>query len=452
MKVEEVTNQGLKHEYKVTVDAAEIKKTVDAKLKNISGRVKIPGFRPGHIPMNILQQRYGKSVLGEAVEQSVQDATRNLVRDKQLKPALQPKLEITEYKDGGDLEFKVTVENLPDVPQKDFSAIELERLAFEVEDTEIDAALGRISDANKSFESRGVDATAEKGDVVVIDFTGKKDGVPFEGGASKNFRLTLGSGQFIPGFEDQLIGVKAGDERTLELAFPKEYHKQELAGQPVTFDVIVHDVQAGKAPAQDENFAKQLGFDAMDKVRDAVRDQLTKEYGNVQRQKLKKQLFDYLENNYDFEVPQGMLDLEFDSIWQRLQEAKQQGDPSLDKPEDELKAEYQKIAARRVRLGLILADVGQKQQLSATKDELTRAVMEQARQFPGQEKKVFEFYQQNPSQVDELRGPILEDKAVDYILAQAKLKDRKVPLSELLSEEDESSGQQQEPAKAKKKA
>ena len=454
MKISELKNEGLTRQYSVVVDAGTIAATVENRLKAMSNRVKIPGFRPGHIPMKVLQQRYGKNIMGEVLEKAVNDASTKVIKDNNLRTAMQPKVEVKDYKEGGDLSFELTAEIMPDVPELDYSKITLEKLVYELPESEVEEGIERLSKRNRKLEKKDAGQKAKKGDVVTIDFTGKKDGVPFEGGAAKKFRLELGSNQFIPGFEDQLIGAKEGDTPTVKVSFPADYHKADLAGAPVEFDIVVHEVLEAKNPEINDEFAKSVGFESLDTLKAAVREQINGDYGTYARSKLKKQLFDWLEANTSFPIPQGMYDLEFKSIWDKLMEAKSQGDESLNKSDDELKAEYGKIATRRVRLGILLAEVGRKNNLQVTKEELTKAVLEQAKMFPGQEKKVFDFYRENPHQVDDLRGPILEDKAVDFILSKASFTERKVNLAELTSPEDisESSsdeGKKKKPAKAK---
>lgn len=449
MKAEQIKSEGLSHEFKIVVGASTLEKQIDAKLKTLGAKAKVPGFRPGHIPMKILKQRYGASIMGETIEEAVQGASRDLVREKSLKPALRPKLEIIDYKEGGDLEFTMKVEVLPEIPEFDFTQVKVDRLVFAVDDKEIDEAIERLAEKYKDFKT--VEAAATEGNVVVIDFVGKLEGTAFEGGSAKKFRLTLGSGQFIPGFEDQLIGAKAGDEKIVSVSFPKEYHKEDLAGKPVEFDVTVHEVLESIPPAIDDTFAGKVGFSTLDALKQAIREQLNRDYTSVQRQKLKKQIFDALEEKLVFETPAGMRELEFNSIWGRLQEARKAGEAESDKPEEELKKEYAQIADRRVRLGLILADIGTKNKLAVTKEEVTRAVFDQARQFPGQEKQVIDFYQQNPEHVEDLRGPILEEKAVDWLLERIQFNDKTVSIKELLSDEEEAEASPSAKKNSKKK-
>jgi trigger factor len=437
MQVNELKKEKLKREYAVKVDAGMIDRQMEEQLQSISKRVKIPGFRPGHIPVKILKQRYGKTVLGEVLEKTVNVSSSDVLKQKGERPALQPKIEITSYDEGKDLEYTLSYEVLPEIPTVDYAKITLEKLTFDVPEEEIEESLKRLLSVGVSYEAKPEEAKAEQGDSVKIDFTGYLKGEAFEGGAATNFTLELGSGQFIPGFEDQLIGSKAGDDLTVNVTFPADYHKEDLAGQPTEFKVKVHQVLAVKLPEMNDEYAKRFGMESMEKLREALRDQIAKDYEQVARTKMKKHLFDQMDKLVQFETPETMVDLEFNNIWQRLEEAKKQGDESLNKPEDELRAEYKAIAERRVRLGLVLAEIGRSNNIKISQDELSRAVMDHARMFPGQEKKVFEFYRQNPGQLEELRGPIIEEKAVDFILEQVTISPRKVTIDELIKDDEE---------------
>ncbi len=446
MQVNELKKDKLVREYEVKLDAKTIDKKMEEQLKSVGSRVKIPGFRPGHIPVKVLKQRYGKSILGEVLEKAVNSSSSDVLKQKGDRPALQPKIEITSYDEGKDLHFKMSYEVLPEIPTLDFGKLKVEKMEYDIPASEIEEGLERLASRQRKFKTK--EGKAKNGDSVRIDFAGYKDGVAFEGGTAKGFTLELGSGQFIPGFEEQLIGSQAGDEKTLPLTFPEAYHKDDLAGQPVEFKVTVHEVLEREKVAADDELAKAMGMENLEKLKAAVEEQLRKDYDQTARTKMKKQLFDQIEAAVDFEAPQGMVDLEFNSIWERLQEAKRQGDESLDKPDEELREEYMNIAKRRVRLGLMLAEIGRVNNLKVTQDELSRAVMGHASMFPGQEKQVFEFYRQHPEQLEELRGPILEEKAVDFILEKVETKTKKVTLEELLREEEEDSSS----AKGKKGA
>ena len=435
MKVSELKNNKLEREYQVTVEAETLNRKMDEQLKSIGNRVKIPGFRPGHIPVKLLKQRYGKSVMGEVLENTVNSTSGDVIRERNERPAMQPKIEILSFEEGKELQYKMSYEVLPEIPEVDFAKVKLEKLSYDIPEKELTEGLERLAERRKSYEVKK--GAAKLGDAVKIDFTGYLNGEKFEGGASENFTLELGSNQFIPGFEEQLVGAKAGDEKTVKVSFPEDYHSKDLAGKPTEFKVVVHEVLESKPVKIDDDFAKGLGLEGLSELKKALGEQLSKDYDQMVRAKLKKQLFDQLDTAYAFEAPKTMVEMEFNSIWERLQEAQKAGDESVNKPEVELRKEYQAIAERRVRLGLLLADIGRRNNLKVGQDELSRAVMEQARQYPGQEKKIFEYYQQNPQQLEELRGPILEEKAVDFILGQAKVADKKTTIDELMREEDE---------------
>jgi len=452
MQVTETKNAGLQREYKIVVDAKAINERIDAQLKSMGARVKVPGFRPGHIPLTVLRQRYGKSVLSEALENTVNQSSQKVIKDKGLKPAMPAKIQIEDYKEGGDLSFKVELEVLPAIPAIDYNKIQLDRMVYEADDAEVEEALSRLAEGSKQHEALPESTKAKKGNIVNIDFVGKIDGTAFAGGTAKNVKLELGSNTFIPGFEDQLIGAKAGDEKLVKVSFPADYHKEDLQNKPAEFEVKVNSVMEAKAPELNDGFAKLVGFDSLDKLKQGIRERLNEEYKGIARTRLKKALFDYLEANCTFQAPESMLKAEFEGIWQKLQAAKSEGDPSLQKPDNELKEEYSKIAERRVRLGLILSDIGSSNKLQITRDELAKAVQAQAAMFPGQERQVFDFYQKNPRQLDDLRGPILEDKAVDFILEKAKIADRKVSKEELTAEDDEEGDNSASGGKAKKAA
>lgn len=451
MQVNELKKEKLLREYEVKVDAHTINKKMEEQLKSVGNRVKIPGFRPGHIPVKILKQRYGKSILGEILEKTVNSSSSDVIKQKGDRPALQPKIEITSYDEGKDLHFKMSYEVLPEIPALDYAELKIEQLTFDIPAQEIEEGLQRLADRQKNYKAKS--GKAKKGDAVKIDFAGYLNGEAFAGGTSKDFTLELGSGQFIPGFEEQLIGAQAGEEKTLPMTFPKDYHSEELAGQAVEFKVTVHEVLEQEAAAVDDALAQAVGLENLEMLKAEIEKQIRKDYDAVARTKIKKQLFDEIEKAVKFEPPQGMVDLEFNNIWERLQEAKKQGgDESLNKPEAELRAEYTAIAERRVRLGLMLAEIGRSNNLKVTQDELSRAVMDHARMFPGQEKHIFEFYRQHPQQLEELRGPILEDKAVDFIIEKIQPKLKKVTIEELLHEDEEEESSSAKGKKGTKKA
>lgn len=439
MQITETNADGLKHEMTVVVAAADIEQSVTDRLSEIGRTIRLPGFRPGKVPLNVLRKRYGPSILGEVLERTVSDSSNAAMRERNLRPALQPKVEIVSFNEGKDLEYKLAVEVLPQIELTNFSDLELERLKPEVPEEDIDRALERI--AQQQRKSEVVDRAAEKGDIVVMDFVGSLAGVEFPGGSAKDYSLELGTGSFVPGFEDQLIGIKAGEERKVEVTFPADYGNEELAGKAASFAVTAKAVKAVAPQPVDESLATAIGMENLAALRQVVRERIERDYQGIARQKLKTVLLDRLADRHHFPVPQGMIDIELDTIWQQYQaqreRAKQAGGTEAseegEKDEAAVKAEYKDIAERRVRLGLVLAEVGAKNNITVTQEEINRAVAEEARRFPGQERHVVEYYRNNPGAVDQLRAPIYEDKVIDFILELAQVTERSVPLKELLA-------------------
>jgi trigger factor len=441
MQITETNTEGLKHEFTVTIGADDIAQRVESRLRELGRQVRLPGFRPGKVPITVLRQRYGTSVMGEVLERAVNDSSSEAMREHKLRPALQPKVEIVSFNEGKDLEYKLAVEVLPDVAPMNFAELKLERLRPDVPDAEVDSALERI--ARQQRKDEVVDRPAAKGDVVVIDFTGRVDGTAFPGGSAKGQRLELGAGQFIPGFEDQLEGAKAGDQREVAVTFPADYGASDLAGKAAGFEVEVKEVRAITSQPIDESLAEAVGMENLAALRDAVRQQIEREYSGLARQRLKRQLLDRLAERHHFPVPQGMVDIELNVIWKQYEaereRVKQQGtvDPDANKTEEELKSEYRDIAERRVRLGLLLSEVGRSNNISVSQEEINRALAEEARRLPGREREVIEFYRNQPGALDQLRAPLFENKVIDYILEIADVTDRSVPIAELLKDDEE---------------
>lgn len=439
MQVTQTATDGLKREFKVVVPAGSIEDKVANRLEDLGRTIRMPGFRPGKVPMTLLRKRYGPSVMGEVLEAAVNDATRQAMTDHNLRPAMQPKIEITSYAEGKDLEFTVALETLPEITPADFSTIELERPVAEVPEEEIDKTLDRLAAGREGSEPAPEGRKAQEGDIAVIDFLGKVDGVAFEGGKGEDYSLKLGSGTFIPGFEQQIVGAGAGDQVTVKVSFPSDYGHAPLAGKEAEFDVTVKEIRVAVPAAIDDELAKSLGMDDLDALRKAVRDQIERQYASLSRNHLKRRLLDALAERHDFEVPQVMADMEFDAIWKQIEESKQAGklDPEdQDKSEEDLKAEYRKIAERRVRLGLLLSEVGQKAEITVTQEDLNRAIVAEAGRFPGQEHMVFRYFQENQDAMNSLRAPIFEEKVIDYIIELAKVADRPVSIEELMKEPD----------------
>jgi trigger factor len=441
MQITETNTEGLKHEFKVVVEAGDIAKRVETRLQEIGRQVKLPGFRPGKVPLTVLRQRYGSSVRGEVLERAVTDSSTEAMREHKLRPALQPKVEIVSFNEGTDLEYKLAVEVLPEFVPMNFAELKLERLRPDVPDTEVDQALQRI--AKQQRKNEPVAREAATGDIAVIDFVGTTDGQEFPGSSGKGHRLELGSGQFIPGFEEQIVGAKAGEKRTVTVTFPAGYGAADLAGKEASFAVDVTDVREVKPQPIDESLAEAVGMENLAALRDAVRQQIERDYGGMAYQKLKRQLLDRLAERHEFPVPQGMVDIELDVIWKQFEaereRAKQQGvaEPDEGKSDEAIKAEYRPIAERRVRLGLLLSEVGRSANIQVTQEEINRALMEEARRFPGHERQVLEYYRNQPGALDNVRAPIFENKVIDYILEIAEVADRPVPISELMAEEDD---------------
>jgi trigger factor len=442
MQVTEITTEGLKREFAILVPRADLDAKVDGKLAEIKDKVQLKGFRPGKVPLAHLKKTYGKGVMGEVVEEAVNEATQAAVAERKLRAAQPPRIELTAKADDlvagkTDLTFNVTVDVMPEFTPVDPATLSLTRLTAEVPAEDIEKALGRMADQQRTFTAKEEGAAAATGDQLKIDFEGKIDGVPFDGGKAEDFMLVLGSGMFIPGFEDQLVGAKAGDEKAVNVTFPEAYGSAELAGKAAVFDVKVKEVRGADAVEIDDAFAAKMGIESLDKLKELISAQMGADYARASRSHIKRALLDALDKAHDFPLPEGMVEAEFDAIWKAvLGELEREKKTFEDegKSEDELTAEYRKIAERRVRLGLVLAEIGRLNSLDLTQEELGRAVAAEARRYPGQEQQVFEFYQKNPQALAQLRAPLYEDKVVDFIVAMAKVEDKTVSRDELFKE------------------
>ena len=440
MQVSETLSEGLKREYKVVVEAADMEAKVTNRLTEIGKEAQMPGFRPGKVPMTILRRTYGRQLLGEVLEQAVNEATTETLEKHELKPAMQPKIEVVSFDEGKDLEYTIEVEVMPVFEPMDFSTLTLERKVAEIGDAELDERVDSLAQQFKEFTEADEGQAAKDGDTVVIDFEGSVDGELFEGGAAEGHSLEIGSNSFIPGFEEQLAGVKKGDETVVKVTFPEEYQAEHLAGKEAEFKVNVQEVKVPLPVTVDDALAEKLGLENLAALKDAVRKQSEKEYSDLSRAKLKRVLLDALAENHDFEVPPSLVDGEFEQIWNQVVEDLKRQDKTvedMDKPEEESRAEFRDIAIRRVRLGLLLSEVGQRNNLTVNQDEVNRAMAEQAQRFPGQEQQIFEFYQSNPEMRAQLEAPIMEDKVVDFIVEMAQISESKVSIEELLAEPDE---------------
>jgi trigger factor len=448
MQTTETLSQGLKREYQVVLAAAELAQKLDAQLAGMKDKVRINGFRPGKVPMGHLKRLYGKSIMGDVVQEAVTEAQKQIVGDNKLRLAGQPKLDFPEDREemekvleaSGDLKFSLSFEILPSFELGSFDDIELERLVAEVPEEEVQQSLDQLAERNRPYEPREEGAAAQSGDKLTIDFVGRLGDETFEGGTAENADLVLGSGSFIPGFEAQLEGAKVGDERKVVVTFPADYQAANLAGKEATFDVTVKAVAAAAAVTIDDAFAKNFGFDSVEKLREAVLTRVKADYDRASRDKLKRTLLDALDKKYTFELPQDMVEQEFGGIWQQVTaEMQQTGKTFADEEttEEEQRAEYRRIAERRVRLGLVVAEIGEKAGVKIADDEVSRAIVERARQFPGQEKLFWDYYQKNPQALAEIRAPLFEEKVVDHIIGLAKVTDKTVSKEELFKPLDE---------------
>ncbi|MEM9898989.1 MAG: trigger factor [Pseudomonadota bacterium] len=445
MEVTETKVEGLSRTFKVTVPASELQAKLETRIEEIRPQMRLKGFRPGKVPAAHVKKMFGKSIMGELVEGLIGEANQKALTDAEIRPASQPDVqfegEMENVLDGGaDLSYEFSVDVMPDFEPTDIKVIEVERPVAAVSDEDVDAELGLLAEQNKKFEARGKTAKARDGDAVVIDFVGKIDGEAFEGGTAEEQAVEIGAGRFIPGFEEQLVGVKAGDETELNVTFPEDYPSENLKGKDAVFEVKVGEVREPKTPEVDEEFAKNFGFEKLDELKDMVRQQIEGRHNGASRQKAKRALLDVLDDKHDFDLPPKMVDQEFDQIWQQLMQEKEAGnldEEDQGKSDDELKDDYRKIAERRVRLGLVLAEIGRVADVQITEQEVQQAVIAEARRFPGQEREVIEMFQKNPSILAQIRAPIYEEKVVDHILEVAKVTDKDVSKDDLFAEMEE---------------
>ena len=451
MQVTETLSEGLKREFKVVVPAAELDAKVNVRLDELKDRVRINGFRPGKVPVAHLKRMYGRSTMAEVIDATVRDTNNQIVSERGYKLAADPKVTLPTEQDAveklisgqSDLDYTMAVEIVPPIELTDFKTIKLTKLTSEVTDAEVAEAIARISEQNKPYSAKPEGEKAAKDDRVVISFAGTIDGKPFEGGSGDDSVVMIGSNTFIPGFEDQLIGIAAGETRTLKVTFPAHYPKAELAGKNAEFVVTAKSIESPGTVTVDDDFAKSLGLESLAKLREAVKDRIGREHVAMSRQKLKRMLLDELDVRHKFEPPPSLVEEEFDRVWKSVlteMENEKKSFADEDTTEEKAKAEYRAIAERRVRLGLVLAEIGEKNTITVTEDEMSRAIMERARQFAGQEQRVWDYYRQNPQAVAALRAPIYEEKVVDFLLELASVTEKKVAREELYKEDDSTAG------------
>jgi trigger factor len=440
MQVTETVTDGLKRELKVTVARPQIEEKVDERLQEMKQRANIKGFRPGKVPVEHLRRLYGRSITTEVLQQTISETSQQALAERDERPAQQPQINLPEDSEGvenvisgeADLEYTMSFEVIPDMELADLSKLKLEKEVAEVDDEDVERSVQQLLESSATYEPK--QTAAQEGDQLKVDFAGKIDGEPFDGGAAEDVAVVIGKNAFIPGFEEGLVGAKPGEERVVEVTFPQEYAAEHLAGKNAQFDVTVKEVGAPKLPEADDEFAKTMGFESMDKLHAAVRDKLGKELEQASRTKLKRRLLDELDTAHGFELPGSLVEQEFNELWQQtIQQMERAGETFAESgtTEEEAKARNQRLAERRVRLGLVLAEIGQRNNIEVSDEEMKRAMMDQARQYPGQEKQVIEYFQQNPNSLMELRGPIFEEKVVDYTLAMAEISEKPVSKDDL---------------------
>ena len=445
MQVTELSAEGLKHQFKIVVPASDLSAKIDERLAEMAKTAALPGFRPGKVPVSLLKKQYGQALFGEAVEAAVNTSTAKAIEDRGLKPALQPRVDLKQLEEGKDVEFEVVVEVLPEIGKLDFSGIELERLKAEVPEKDIDEALDRIAKANREQKPVDPPRPAQKGDAIKLDFVGSVDDVEFPGGTASDYTLELGSGSFIPGFEDQLVGAEVGKTVDVKVTFPAEYGAPELAGKDAVFKCTIKEIHEFVDKPADDELAKKSNFENLEAMRKAIGERIGQDYNQISRTMIKRQLLDKLAETHKFAVPEGLVEGEFNAIWQRIEEAKKKGE-KLEDDEEKMRKEYREIADRRVRLGLLLAEIGRSNSIDVTPEELNQAVMREAMRYQGQERQVLEFFSKNAEAKDQLRAPIFEEKTVDFILELAKVSEKSVTPEELLKAAREA--ENEEPAEA----
>ena len=466
MQIAETLNDGLKRAYTLTITAKDIESRIEGEVKKLAPQMKMPGFRPGKVPANLVRKMHGPQLFQEALNTSIQDGVQKMISDNKLRPAMQPSVELNEgYAQGKDAEIKIALEVLPDVPAPQIEGIKLERLTAEIDEAAVDAQIATFVGQQKSFDDAPKGHKAATGDLVIMDYLGKVDGEPFDGGKGEGMSVEIGTGRLIPGFEDQLIGVKANDEKQINVTFPEDYNVAYLKGKPATFDLVINEVRVAKAGVADDDFAKTLGLESLEQLRGLIKGQIEQEHNGLTRTHMKRKLLDNLAAAHDFPVPPSMVEAEFNQIWQQLeQEAAREEDPKAALAEMEAdKADYHSIAERRVRLGLLLSEIGQSNGIDITQAEMNRLIQQAAAQYEPKDRERFvQYVQQEPMAAAQLRAPLYEDKVVDFLFSKAEITDRTVPKAELEAAIEEEDGHVHgpdcghahdvKPAKAKKAA
>jgi trigger factor len=451
MQITETVSEGLRREFRIVVDAKDLDEKLTFRLDEMKPRVHLKGFRPGKAPISFLKKTYGKSLMQDIVNEAANAGKDKAIADNSLKPAFPPRVELASELEAvvegkADLEFTVTVDLMPDFELTDPAKLQIEKLVADVTDEEVESAIDRLAEQARSYTARPEGAAAEDGDSIVMDFVGSIDGEEFPGGKAENFNLVLGSGQLIPGFEDQLIGAKAGESREVKVKFPDAYQEPKLAGKDAVFAVTVNEVKSPDPIAIDDELAKRVGLTSLGELKERMREQMKTDFARASRLHTKRRILDALDTAHSFQLPPTMVEGEFNAIWRAVEaELQREGKTPEDegKSEEELKKEYHDIAERRVRLGLVLARIGEQNGIQVNPDEIQRAVAMRARQFPGQEQQVFDYYAQSPQAMAEIRAPIFEDKVVDFIAELCEITERKVDRETLFLDPDEAAARLQ---------
>ena len=469
MQVTEIKSEGLSREYKIALAASEIEEKVFDRLQEIAKTASLPGFRPGKVPVSLLRKRYGPAVMGEVLEQAVSTSAEQAMQEKGVRPIGQPEFEVTSFEDGKDLEYTMSFDILPEIALPDFGKVEVERMVPKIDEKDVEETLQRIADANKTSEPITKARKTKSGDMVIIDFVGKIDGEAFPGGSAEGYSLELGSNSFIPGFEDQLIGVNADDDVEVNVKFPEEYGAAELAGKDALFEVKVKEIHETKSSPIDDDLAKKAGAENLDKLREMIREEQGREFKQYGRMLVKRKLLDALAEKVDFDVPPKMAEQEYTAILHQWQHEQHGSDAAHAdehdheeahkiEPSDEEAEEFRAMADRRVRLGLLLSEIGRTNNIQIQQEDLNRAMMQEARKYPGQEKQVLDFFKNNPQALEQISAPVYEDKVVDFVLEMVKVKEKPATMEDLVkaieaeNEEAEDAEKPKKKAAAKKKA
>ncbi len=439
MNIKEVKSEGLSREYEVTISAADFEAAVEEKLKEIAKNVSMAGFRAGKVPFAMVKQKYQGNAMSEAVDDLLRDGVNEVLKEKKVRPVFTPDVELTKFEEGKDILFKVSMDIMPEIELKDFSSIKIEKPVAEVPAEEVEKALNYMAESRRDSVKVEEDRATVKGDIAVIDFVGSIDGVEFAGGKGEAYPLELGSNSFIPGYEDQLIGKKAGEVVEVKATFPETYHAKDLAGKEALFVTTIKEIRTIKKAEINDEFAKSMGEENLDKLKETVKGRIAQDYETASKMKAKRALLDALDKAYKFDVPAKLVDMEYDSIVKQYENAKKNNQLDEDeksKKEEDLLKEYKEIAVRRVKLGLLLAEVGNEAKIEVTQEDINKAIMNEAQRYPMQAKAIFDFYLKNKEAIERLRTSVYEEKVIDHVLSKVETKEKTVSVEDLYNFEE----------------